>query len=265
MSGIPVIPAAPADGSDNDFSLPIGFEEPSAAAPAPKRIEVDGLKHRFYFLLEAGCAKFVGWLGPRVLGAQSVDHGSHVGFRQRVAFRLNLKLLRLLCLSLQVQKRVVDRQVGLLARHKLLLECRYMQLKRHGVGVRFGQQRLALLGEVESGLGESGTGFGYADGVLDTGYPAHADRFLLVAAEGNEGPGERCERSSVPPSYQLETTPPSLRAPAATVAAREPASSRWTSIRASWLRLCDSWLGDLLATLCFSGTFAALAIYFMAP
>ncbi|WP_353429455.1 hypothetical protein [Paracoccus denitrificans] len=65
-----------------------------------------------------------------------------------------------------------------------------------------------------------------------------------------------------------------LRAPAATVAAREPASPRVlpTSLRAGWQRFQDahdrlnnSVLGDFLATLCFCLTAILVAIFCLAP
>lgn len=65
-----------------------------------------------------------------------------------------------------------------------------------------------------------------------------------------------------------------LRAPAATVVAREPASPRVLpiSLRAGWQRLKDahdrlndSVLGDFLATLCFSVTAIIAAIICLAP
>ncbi len=66
----------------------------------------------------------------------------------------------------------------------------------------------------------------------------------------------------------------SLRAPAATVAAREPASPRdlpislragWQRLRAAHDRLNDSPLGDFLATLCFCLTAVLAAVFCLAP
>lgn len=64
----------------------------------------------------------------------------------------------------------------------------------------------------------------------------------------------------------------SLRAPAATVDAREPASPRvlpklragWRRLTAAHDRLADSTLGDFLATLCFCLTAVLIAVFFLA-
>lgn len=63
------------------------------------------------------------------------------------------------------------------------------------------------------------------------------------------------------------------RAPAATVAAREPASPRrlpsvragWQRLKATHDRLNDSPMGDFLATLCFVLTAIIAAIICLAP
>ena len=96
------------------------------------------------------------------------------------------------------------------------------------------------------------------------------DRFLSGVAEGDEGAGECCERSSVPQGYQPETAMHSFRARSAAVAARKPASPRvlLSPLRAGWRRIkaagdwLDShWLGDLLGTVCVFGFgFAVLLI-----
>ncbi|MFT4013003.1 MAG: hypothetical protein QM682_06295 [Paracoccus sp. (in: a-proteobacteria)] len=64
-----------------------------------------------------------------------------------------------------------------------------------------------------------------------------------------------------------------LRAPAATVAAREPASPRrlplvragWQRLKAGHDRLNDSAMGDFLATLCFCLTAVLVAVFCLAP
>lgn len=64
----------------------------------------------------------------------------------------------------------------------------------------------------------------------------------------------------------------SLRAPAATVELREPASPRvlpklragWQRLKAAHDRLNDSPLGDFLATLCFCLTAVLIAVFFLA-
>ena len=64
-----------------------------------------------------------------------------------------------------------------------------------------------------------------------------------------------------------------LRAPAATGAAREPASPRklpttragWRQVWAAIARLNDSTFGDFIATLCFCATALIAAICFLAP
>ncbi|MDQ7775194.1 MAG: hypothetical protein Q4615_04395 [Paracoccus aminovorans] len=63
-----------------------------------------------------------------------------------------------------------------------------------------------------------------------------------------------------------------LRAPAATVAAREPVSPRvlpmlragWRRLKAAHDRLNDSPLGDFLATLCFCLTAVLIVVFFLA-
>lgn len=70
-----------------------------------------------------------------------------------------------------------------------------------------------------------------------------------------------CEHRSVPPSCQPEAARHSLRAPAATVELREPASPRLLPLRAGWQRLKaaavwldDSWVGDLIGAVCLFGS-----------
>lgn len=78
------------------------------------------------------------------------------------------------------------------------------------------------------------------------------------------------EHTSAPQCHQPETAMHSFRAPAATVAARKPASPRVlpSPVRAGWRRikaasdwLDNHWLGDLLGAVCVFGFgFAVLLI-----
>lgn len=268
MSGKPVKPAAPADRSDHDAGpAPVGHERAAFARPAFKGVMRDRLQDRYDLLVIAGCAYAVNRLPVCMRGLKLVHDRSQLGFLRRVTERLGLKLVRLSFFLLNCSNNALHRYLLRLNLDQVVQQLGDQSLC--GDLVKFGLVKESL--HVRSDVGCIPGCRNYdAKKRCEGGESLYQDRLLLVRAEGDEGAGECCERSSVPQGYQPETALQSFRAPSANVAARKPASPRvlLSPLRAGGRRvktvsdwLDSHWLGDLLGAICVFGFgFAVLLI-----
>lgn len=158
------IEVSPAHLAQQDpAALPVGFVESAAARPARQGVARRRLEHGLYLLLEAGCAKIVRGITPRVLGAQAVNRRAELGPSHGVSFRFRPKALRFLLLVLKVEERIIQRHIRLLGDDDLLVELCDLLLHRADIRIRLCDECLGVLERLGRGLQGGHAGLGKTD------------------------------------------------------------------------------------------------------
>lgn len=128
------------DGTVHDIGLPIAFEHPGFAPGTFEGVKINRLEHRLYIALEARCTKIMLWFTARLGRFERIHKSTHIGFGQRVAFRLFLKSVPLFQLVLKFQNLVLHRHLRLLGLKQLVDGISGEEFDLGHVGVRFPDQ-----------------------------------------------------------------------------------------------------------------------------